>query len=159
VPLNTSSSTAAAFGTNEAGAKMQMPSGCGFWCDSISFFALKVGTPTGNMRFKLYVYAPDGTTLLSTNTTNATISAADMTTSSQWCKLPLMPPVFIPAGAVVRAVISETAQADTSANAYKYAFTGGDSDANSLAMYPLLMKTTNTTDGTVGTPHLHGCEW
>jgi hypothetical protein len=152
VPLQSASATSAAYGTNEAGARFVMPIGCGYWCDSISFFTRKTGTPTGDLRFKLYVYAPDGTTLLSTTTSQYGVTQVDLTTSTAWIRIALMPPVFIPAGSVVRAVMSETTQSDLVANNYGFGHTTCDTDANSIAMYPMQMKLTSTTNGTVATP-------
>lgn len=106
----------------------------------------KTGTPTGSLRFRLYT----GTTL--TATTNSVVTANVVTGGVIFAYFSARQ-ALAPSTAY-RIVLSETTQADTSANCFQlYTFTiENDANSRSILPYDGTMQSTYTTDATAGPP-------
>jgi hypothetical protein len=100
-----------------------------------------IGTPTGNLVYKIY----DGASLLGTT---AAMLPANVYTDYDWRYSSFDAPVVIPAGATARVVMAETTQADSSSNAYQLKNMTVDNNANSVAQMPFGgIQGTYSTDG------------
>jgi hypothetical protein len=94
----------------------------------ITFFLHRAGTPTGDLRYRIY----QGSTLLATTNTVATANIVSGNTYVAY----FTTPITLEPSTAYRVVISETTQSDTSANRFgSYCWTV-DTDANSLALMP-----------------------
>ena len=136
---NVAAGTDNIFGSNEVGVKFTSPANAILNVQGIAFTAESVGTPTGNLRFRLY----NNTTLLAT--TDNLVCSIPTATLGDWCASYFSSDQVIQPGTTLRATMSDSA-ADSSSNCFK---SGNevtvDTDANSLALLPFqgtLQKTT-----------------
>ena len=145
---NTASATAAANGVYSArewGAIFTSPASAVLNIRGIGMMLGKVGAPSGNARYRLYTGATP--TLIDTT---ASIPNGSITNGNLYV-------AYFPAthavapGTVVRLMLGETAQADTSSNTLGGYELTIDNDANSRALLPL--------EGTMWKTYFDGSTW
>jgi hypothetical protein len=100
----------------------------------VAFGVSKTGTPTGNLRVRVYTDSGGTSTLVATS--DVAIAPANVLTGSYWTNFLFSSPVTFVGGTVYRVVLSESTQSDSSSNFYNYFFITVDSDANSLTLLP-----------------------
>jgi hypothetical protein len=128
------------YSAREAGAKFTTPVSAKFVLAGLAFGVAKSGTPTGDVRFRLY----EGVTLIATT---GTMPLGNLTATGT-IPLYFATPQTLKPNTVYRVVVSETTQADTSSNRYQIGFTTIQDDANTKALVPLGMVQTYTSDAT-----------
>lgn len=104
------------------------------------------GSPSGNAQAQIYTGASP--TLLATSDTSVPPGNVG---ASATCVFYFSSPVAIPANTIIRVVVSETANSDTSSNYYGLSEFLIDSDANSVAMLPF--------GGTYQKTYFDGTSW
>jgi hypothetical protein len=117
------------YSTREMGVKFTTPTNGKFRVIGATFFVFRNGTPTGNLRYRLY----SGTTLLDT-TTNVVANTNTTNGSAQWIQLYFSTTNVLASNTVHRLVVAESSQSDTSSNyysSYKYTI-GTDTGYSSL---------------------------
>jgi hypothetical protein len=135
------------FGANEVGVSFTMPAAGAISVSGLGFVTFTpAGTPTGNLRFKLYTGPLSGPTLI--DTTYAIPVANAKAIGQGWINAHFSTLRTLTPGTVVTVSMSNSA-ADSSANCYRAANYTWDSDANSLALLPfqgtaLEVASTNT---------------
>jgi hypothetical protein len=130
----------------EAGMKLTMPTGCTFNIRGLVFWLKKLGSPAGNLRYRLYTGSSSTPTLLAT--TNA-LGPSDVNTSAGYIPLHFSSDQAIAGGTVIRVTWGTTTGGDSSnyyADPNEYTW---DSDSNSLTLTPFAGTAgkTYTTDG------------
>lgn len=133
------------YSSREGGIKFTTPSNTTLNVIGVCAVASKTGTPTGNLRYRIYTGSGSSPTLLATT---ATRDAATISTTRNQKPLYFTSPVSISADTVVRVVASETTQSDTSGNRYNLEFiTLSSSDTGILVPYTIQPEYTLSTDG------------
>jgi hypothetical protein len=127
-------STGGVYSTRESGAIFTTPANCNWKVRGVVMFAQKVGTPTGNLRFRLY----QGTTLLATTDV---IPAANITTNVLHAAYFSATQTLAPSTSY-RVVLSESTQSDTSSNYYRSSEYLIENNADSKALFPWSIKRT-----------------
>lgn len=119
------------YSTREVGNLFTTPAGVSPKVKCIGFEVGDTGTPTGNIRFRLYT----GTTL--TATTDELAGSGSNITAGTEVILCFSSVQTLAASTAYRAVIAESTQSDTSTNAFTPHRVDFDSNAASLALKPL----------------------
>lgn len=145
--VSTTASTTApqVFGTREAGVKFVSPA-VDLAVRGISLKVQRSGTPTGQLRYRIYV----GDTLLATTGLLPTSAAAGMNVAGAayvWYPLYFSSVITIPANSTIRVVASETTQSDTSSNRFQVFGHFIDNDADSKALCGNYVSTLSTDGG------------
>jgi len=117
----------------EVGFKLTTPSNAKWRIKGLLFPVFKSGTPTGDVRFRLY----NDTTLLATSAATFPIGAVGTSASVVYAYLPFSSIQEIEPGTTIRGVIGETTQSDASTNYIATRVYNWHNDANSLALKPL----------------------
>ena len=118
------------FSLAEIGVKFTTPSNAVWNVKGLWFQPAKSGTPTGSLRYRLY----NDTTLLATSA--GSIPAAETGTSRTGLAMYFSTVQVIQPGTVLRAVIGETTNSDTSSNTFTVDILYVEDDANSKALFP-----------------------
>jgi hypothetical protein len=131
VALNviTTESTDKTYSNLEVGVKFTTPTNGKFRVIGATFFIFRNGTPTGNLRYRLY----NGTSLV--DTTVSTVGNGNTGNGvAQWISLFFSSTNVLDSNTVYRLTISESTQSDSSSNYYStYAYTvGTDTGYSSL---------------------------
>ena len=149
-PLNSGLITGpnqAAYANREYGTRFATPLNATLRISGVVLGAAKVGSPTGNMRARIYGGNTTTPTLLGTSETVYT--PAGCNTSATGKIFYFGSNIVVPPNTVLRVVVSETTQSDSSANRYGLqAFNLNSVDAS--IFYPwssIGVSTTLTTDG------------
>lgn len=129
------------YAARELGSRFTSPPGLGFQAVGGAFAVSKSGTPTGNLRYRLY----EGTTLVAT--TNE-IAPADVRTTAGWDKLYFSSAVYIKPNTDYRFVMAESSQADASGNRYNAYLMSIPNDTDCKAQKPF--------NGTMQKTYLNG---
>ena len=137
------------YSANQTGVKFTTPSnGVTMNVVGLSFFvAPVVGSPTGNLEYKIYTGSTTTPTLLDTT---GTVSASQMGTSNKgWIALYFASTHAIAPGTTLRVTIAESTQSDANTNRYNgYVFTiDGSASSEALTPFGATVETT-TADGT-----------
>ena len=142
-PVSNNGIVGAIYANREYGVLFTTPSNAKLSVIGLQFATGKSGTPTGNLRGRLY----SGTTLLGTT---YTIAQDKINTSVNNISLFFAAAITIAPGTALRAVLSETTQADAAGNSYRVVAYTIENSAESRALLPLngTMQSTNTTDAT-----------
>ncbi len=140
-----------AFGAHEVGVKFTMPGSSTITYSVVGagiYKSSNTGTPTGNVRLRLYTGSSSTPTLLATSLGQAV--AGNSTTG--WHVDYFSSTQNITGGTVVRLTLSDSA-ADSSSACYRVYAATLENDANSLALAPIsgTLQETSTTDGTTFT--------
>lgn len=151
-PISAIASVATASGVynaRELGVVFTSPANVRLVVRGIAFGALhQTGTPTGNVRYRLY----NNTTLLGTTEVIANARVHTSATDGYY-EAYFSSPITIEPGTTLRAVISETTQSDGSSKAFRTMAYTVENDANSKALMPFgSLKSTLTTDSTGSPP-------
>jgi hypothetical protein len=121
--------TQTTYSTREVGVKFTTPTNGKFRVIGITFFIFRNGTPTGNLRYRLY----NGTSLV--DTTVSTVPNTQTTNgNAQYIPLYFSTTQSLSANTTYRITIAESSQSDTSSNYYSsYKYTcGTDTGYSSL---------------------------
>lgn len=135
-------STVTVYSSREAGIMYVLPQGVNVV--GVSALVYKTGSPTGNLRYRIYTGSGASPTLVGTT---GTLAPADVNTSSSGSKpLYFSSPITLMAGTTIRIVVSETAQSDASGQNYTLSHLTLDT---MNVWYPLtsVPKRTLSTDG------------
>lgn len=119
--------------SNESGNVFTSPP-VGIKVRGVAFITQKAGTPTGNLRMRIY----KGTKLLGTTSTaliqgSSSVSVAAYNWSTHWFDTPITIPASTPN---TRVVFAETSQSDDNTNYYYTYVDAWDSDATSQTLLP-----------------------
>lgn len=137
--VNTSITGDGVYSTREAGVYFTSPANVRMRVRGVRMMpANKTGTPTGNLRYRIYT----GTTPTLVCTTADVVAPADLTAIAYiqgYCAST----ITIEPGTIVRVVMSETTQSDTSGNRYNtsYMVIPNTAPARSLTLFGGLQKT------------------
>lgn len=141
----TASSADLVYSARESGVKFTTPANGALKVSGLAVaIAIKTGTPTGSPRLGLWTG--------STPSNLAYTASLNAPSNTQWIYGHFASTQTVQPGTVCRVTLGETAQSDTSSNAYKLQEVTWDTDANSLALTPFggtLVKT--YFDGTTWT--------
>ncbi len=131
-----------AFGKQEVGVKITLPTNASLNIAGLAFGLAKTGTP-GAVRFRLY----DGTTLLGTT---QSIPVANITSNNLFYVAYFSSPIAVTASTVLRAVVGDATSGDTSSNGYGIGIYTVENDSNSKLLKPFggSMSFTKCTDNT-----------
>jgi hypothetical protein len=133
------------YSSREAGIKFTTPENAKLNISGIIAVILKTGTPTGNLRYR--IYSSNSTTPTLTATT-LTRTAGQVSGSRSAKYIPFSSVVTLDANTVVRIVASETTQSDTSSNRFTLdEITLSSSDTGLILPYTVQPASTLSTDG------------
>ncbi len=136
-----------AFGKQEVGVRLVLPANATFNIRGVAAAINKVGSPTGNARFRLY----SGSTLVDTT---YVIPPGNIRTTIDPVGAYFAATHAIVGGTTIRLVLGDDAAGDTSGNGFGLPQFTIDNDSNSLALmrFEGSMYKTLTTDNTAGPP-------
>lgn len=137
------------YDTREVGNRFTTPAGVAPNVKCVGFEVGDTGTPTGNLRFRLY----NGTTLMAT--TNELAGSGSNIVAATEVVLCFSAVQNLVASTTYRVVIAESTQSDTSSNAFVPHRVDWDSDAASLALKPMW----GTVQKTICTGSCNGGTW
>lgn len=133
------------YSSREAGIKFDTPTNASMKVIGVCGVVSKAGTPTGDMRYRIYTGTSSSPTLVGTTVTRA----PGAVNSSRVTKpLYFSSPITIAGGTTVRVVLSETTQSDTSTNRYQLEqYVLSSTDTGILVPYNTQPELTLSTDG------------
>jgi hypothetical protein len=137
------------YSAREVGNKFTTPAGIAPRVKCVGFEVADTGTPTGNLRFRLYT----GTTL--TATTDELAGSGSNITAATEVVLCFSSVQALAASTTYRVVIAESTQSDTSSNAFTPHRVDFDSNAASLALKPMW----GTAEKTICSSSCNGGTW
>lgn len=138
------SSSYQVYSSREVGLKFTSPN-VALNVIGIGGLVAKAGTPTGNLRYRIYTGSSTSPTLLATTLTAA---PGEINTGRSIKILYFSTPITLPASTVTRIVISETTQSDTSANRYTgEALQLSSTDTGLILPFTVQPASTLSTDG------------
>jgi hypothetical protein len=154
IPITGINSNATVYSSREAGALFVSPA-VDLNVRGVSISLHRGGTPTGQLRYRIYLGAGASPALLATTQLLPTATVAETTTTSSttphWVPLFFSSVVTIPANSTVRVVASETTQSDASGNNFTVRSLDVDNDANSKALLGNIFRTLSTDGGSTFT--------
>lgn len=133
------------YSSREGGIKFVTPENVSLNVIGVCGAVSKSGTPTGDLRYRIYAGTSTSPTLLGT-----TVTRAPGTVNSSRTQKPLYfsAPIIIPGGTTLRVVVSETTQSDTSTNRYNNEqYVLSSTDTGILVPYATQPALTLSTDG------------
>ncbi len=133
------------YGSREAGTYFVSPD-VPLNVKGVSMPFLKVGSPTGSVRYRIYVGDTASPTLQGTTDGTTLAPGVIPTTPNAYYPLFFNTAITIPANSVVRVVLSESTQSDASTNRYQLPKWDIENDANTKALMGSY-KSTLSTDG------------
>lgn len=133
------------YASREGGIKFTTPANSGLNVIGVAGVLTKNGTPTGDLRYRIYSGSGSSPTLLGTTVTRP---PASINTSRTPKPLYFSSVINIPASTIIRVVASETTQTDTSGNRYHLEqFVLSSTDTGILVPYTTQPELTLSTDG------------
>lgn len=133
------------YSSREGGIKFTTPANSGLNVVGVCGVVAKVSSPTGDLRYRIYTGSSTAPTLLGTTVTRA---PGFINTARNQKPLYFSTPLTIPASTVVRVVVSETTQSDTSGNRYNLEHAVlSSTDTGILLPYTVQPELTLSTDG------------
>lgn len=107
---------------------------------------VKTGTPTGFVRYRLYIGSSASPTLIGTTGSLPSVATV-VTTPFGYYPLYFSSPITIPPSSPIRVVLSETTQSDVSTNRYNALAWDIENDANTKALMGSIQSTLSTDGG------------
>lgn len=133
------------YSSREGGIKFTTPVNVGLNVIGVCAIASKVGTPTGDLRYRIYTGSGSSPVLLATTVTRA---PGTINTSRSQKPIYFSSLVYVPPNTVIRVVASETTQSDTSSNRYSLEYLSlSSTDTGILEPYSVQPEYTLSTDG------------
>jgi len=134
------------YSAREVGQMWQCPFDCNVAGLGLTHFVTNVGTPTGNLRLRLY-------TGNSTRTLVGTTADLWVLTSGSVMQGFFSSPVSISKGDYINVMLGETTQSDTSSNRFQVNMIPWENTSESLGLLPNGNRMVHTTDGTTFTEY------